>query len=85
MPFLLDRKSQAWGYQFLANGFTQFIDKYVRTLNAPTNLPLHFVGGVAWSCQEILTDLLRKEGLSAGRFLQSPIAGLSLYHQEELV
>ncbi len=85
MPFLIEKKNQAWAYQFLANGFSQFIEKYVHPLNAPTNLPLHFVGGVAWSCQEILTDLLRKEGRTAGRFLQSPIAGLSLYHQEELL
>ena len=85
MPFLLERKNQAWAYQFLANGFSQFIEKYVQPLKASPNLPLHFVGGVAWSCQEILTDLLRKKGLSSGRFLQSPIAGLSLYHQEELL
>lgn len=85
MPFLLERKNEAWAYQFLASGFSQFIEKYVQPLNASPNLPLHFVGGVAWSCQEILTDLLRKEGRITGRFLQSPIAGLSLYHQEELL
>lgn len=85
MPFLLQRKNEAWAYQFLASGFSQFIEKYVQPLNASPNLPLHFVGGVAWSCQEILTDLLRKEGRITGRFLQSPIAGLSLYHQEELL
>jgi hypothetical protein len=44
--------------------------------------PVHFVGSIAFYNADILRKAATDWGIQVGMILESPIAGLTLYHQE---
>ena len=44
--------------------------------------PVHFVGSIAFYNSDILRKAATDRGMQVGMILESPIAGLTLYHQE---
>jgi glucosamine kinase len=80
MPFLSKYSNHPFLKQMLSNGFDEFIEKFVLKYEGYHQLPVHFIGSVAFLNQEILIESLNKYGLKTGRFLQSPMEGLVAYH-----
>jgi hypothetical protein len=66
--------------QLVVNNFRQFfrsnIDPYKRK-----DLPVHFVGSMASTYTEQLTEAARLEGYTIGNIMQSPMEGLIEYHR----
>ena len=61
--------------------FTQFV---VRNLKQyPQDLPVGFVGGVAFHYQEVLREVLADQHLTLVRILPDPIPGLTEYHRQD--
>ena len=46
------------------------------------DLPLSFVGSIAWHFRQQLAEAADTEGFSLGTILKSPIDGLVRYHQQ---
>ncbi|WP_373704850.1 ATPase [Porphyromonas loveana] len=49
-----------------------------------TDLPIHFVGSVAWHYRELLTQVLGERGLKIGTITPSPMEGLIQYHSDNV-
>ncbi|GAA5033136.1 ATPase [Marivirga lumbricoides] len=83
--FAMDNIENKYIVELLINSFQQFLNKSILKFNIQQNVPIHFVGGVAYNSVNILRTLLQKNNLIAGKFLESPIAGLTLYHEKKLL
>lgn len=83
-PFVLKNQADSYCQKLLIQAFDSYINYVVACFPQASHLPLHFVGGVAFHANPILRRVLQKKGLNSGFFMESPIAGLTLYHQKKI-
>ncbi|SMG22143.1 BadF-type ATPase [Marivirga sericea] len=70
-------------FDMIADAFQTFLNKSVLKFEQHPHLPVHFVGGVAFHANTIMRMVLTKNNLTAGNFMETPIAGLTLYHKNQ--
>ncbi len=78
VPFLGRHRDDEEVHQFLMNEFRRFLRRNVAAYRRP-NLPVGFVGGIASSYEEELSEALRLEGMTLGRILKRPIDNMVDY------
>ncbi|MEY3051176.1 MAG: hypothetical protein RLY31_961 [Bacteroidota bacterium] len=61
--------------------FLAFLERHVCKYRDHLSVPIHFIGSVAYLCQDILADTLRDKGLRMGSILRHPLDGLVTFHQ----
>jgi glucosamine kinase len=61
--------------------FTDFLIYQVEKYSRHTQLPINFVGSVAFNNKELLLEVLAERGLKPGIILQSPMSGLVKFHE----
>ncbi len=61
--------------------FTDFLIYQVEKYSRHTQLPINFVGSVAFNNKDLLLEVLAERGLKPGIILKSPISGLIKYHE----
>ncbi len=61
--------------------FVDFLIFQVEKYSRHTQLPINFVGSVAFNNKELLLEVLSERGLKPGTILKSPISGLIKFHQ----
>ncbi|MES2730961.1 MAG: N-acetylglucosamine kinase [Bacteroidota bacterium] len=81
--FLFDNRSHPFAYQLIYQSFTEFFDKYIAKYENYLQYKVHFVGSVAFYYSDILRQVANDKGIVVRNILESPIAGLTLYHQKE--
>jgi len=81
--FALLHQKEKFFFELISNAFQLFLEKSVLKFKQHQNLPIHFVGGVAFHANSIMRMVLTKNNLAAGNFMESPIAGLTLYHKNQ--
>ncbi|MBO75616.1 MAG: hypothetical protein CMD33_10115 [Flavobacteriales bacterium] len=64
----------------LEEGFQAFIDVHVKCYENYREVPVHFVGSVAYHFQSVLRHVCAREGMSVGHIIKRPIDGLAEYH-----
>jgi N-acetylglucosamine kinase-like BadF-type ATPase len=69
---------QAW----LDEGFKAFLDVHVACYADALQIPIHFVGSVAYHFQEELKKACHDRGYTVGNIIKKPIDGLARYHVE---
>lgn len=82
-PFLLRNKTHNYVYSLLLSCFDDFFENNILKYENATELPFHCVGSVAFYFNEFLRKSASKHSVSVSRIVESPIAGLVLYHKEE--
>lgn len=65
------------------DSFAQFIRGTIKSYKQHREVSCHFTGSVAFYFNSILRRALQDEGITPGTIIESPIAGLTLYHQEQ--
>ena len=80
--FLQVRQRHPFVAEMLHQNFTEFFRLTVCKYPAYETLPTHFAGSVAFYFADVLRKAAKSLNIQVGRVLQSPIAGLALYHQE---
>lgn len=63
-------------------GFQQFFNKNVRPYEGYQQHKVHFTGSIAFYYSNVLRQVANDEGFAIQNIVESPIAGLALYHQE---
>ena len=48
------------------------------------NLRVHFVGSIAFYYSDLLRQVANDKGVTVKNILETPIAGLTLYHQKDV-
>lgn len=79
--FLFDHRSHPFAYQMVYEAFSLFLSKYVCKFEQSKTLKINFTGSVAFYYSDILRRAAADLGLTVGIIMETPIAGLTLYHQ----
>lgn len=82
--FLFDHQQHPTIYRMIYNCFVTFFDKYILTLENHTQHTVHFVGSIAFYFSNILRQVANDKNIRTGNILETPIAGLTLYHHQQL-
>ena len=78
--FLFHNLDNPYCYRMVYDSFHQFLSKNVLKYPDYESYPVHFVGSIAFYYGNILRQAAADRGLQVGHILESPIAGLTLYH-----
>jgi glucosamine kinase len=80
--FLHTHLQDPWCYRHMYDSFRSFLEKNVCKYPDYQQHKLHFVGSVAYHNSDVLRKAATDLGLRVHHVLESPIAGLTLYHQK---
>lgn len=67
----------------VVNCFNDFFDKHICKYSKAKELKLSCVGSIAFYFSDVLRKVANSKGIYMDNIIESPIAGLTLYHQEE--
>ena len=82
--FIFQNIKEPYLYQLVYDGFTTFFEKNIIKYTGYQNELVHFTGSVAFYYGNILRKVASDQGVSVRHIVEGPIAGLALYHQNEL-
>ncbi|GAB2625092.1 N-acetylglucosamine kinase [Belliella aquatica] len=80
--FLTENKADPYCYLLFWNAFQDFLKRYVMKYEGFQGKPVNFVGSIAFHNSDILRNAAFDLGIHVNLILESPIAGLTLYHQK---
>ena len=78
--FLIKHKDEDLCKQFIFAEMEDFVENYIKQFDNCTEVPVHFVGSIAFYLKEELETVLQKHNISIGNVLRRPIDGLIAYH-----
>lgn len=78
--FLITHKNESYCAEIIKNGFSDFIEHQITQYDRVYDLPIHFVGSIAYLLQDELKSTLKSFRLNTGNFIQKPIDNLVDYH-----
>ena len=82
VPFITKHKEEEPALRKLAvQNFKSFFSRCIAPYNHP-ELPVNFIGGLAFSYGEELKEAASAEGFTIGTILKGPMDGLLKYHEE---
>lgn len=82
--FIFQHIKEPYCYKLVYDGFDKFFERNVMKYNQYQSLKVHFTGSVAFYFSDVLRQVANDKGITVKNILESPIAGLTLYHQQEL-
>lgn len=68
----------------LKKGLKDFFKNRVRTYDNYQEVPVHFVGSIAYFSSDIILKVAKKYNVTVGNIVRRPIDGLIEYHQSQL-
>jgi glucosamine kinase len=81
--FLFHNLKDPYCYKLVYDSFSDFIRINISQYPGYKQHKVHFVGSIAFYYSNILRQAAADQGLTVRNILESPIAGLTLYHQGE--
>lgn len=80
--FVIENKDTPYMQDLIKKGLNLFIENQVLQFENAQEVPIHFVGSIAFYLQKELLEVLAKKGLTSGKILKRPIDGLVLHHKD---
>lgn len=84
MPFLSDHRDEKWVRDFMYNGFSKFINIHICKYENHKEVPVHFVGSVAFHFSDLLKEACKIHRIQVGIITREPIVNLVDYHLKKL-
>lgn len=81
--FLIENKESDYSQNVIKKGFTLFAHHQILQFENAKEIPVHFIGSIAYYLQNELTEVLSELGLQVGNILKKPIEGLVDYHRQQ--
>ena len=78
--FLIQHKDTEFCKKIIFKGMKSFVKNYIKQYDNCKEVPVHFVGSIAFYLREELQVTFDKYGLQLGNVLRRPIDGLIAYH-----
>jgi glucosamine kinase len=78
--FLYEHRHNTVCRRIIQNCFEDFIRRQIAKYPKARQVPIHFVGSIAWHFQDILHDALQGFGYKMGDIVRKPILTLAAYH-----
>ncbi len=82
--FLFDNRMHPYIYSLITESFQLFFEKYINKYPDYKNQKIHFTGSVAFYYSDILRRVATTNDATLGVIMETPIAGLTLYHQQSM-
>lgn len=82
--FITENRADPYCYALYYNSFVDFFKKHIFKYQNYQNKSANFVGSIAYYNSDILRKAASDSGIKVNSIIESPIAGLTLYHQELL-
>jgi glucosamine kinase len=79
--FLFDNRQHPFAYHLVSHAFGMFFEKYILKYPDFKSYKIHFTGSVAFYYSDMLRRVATEKGCSVGVIMESPIAGLTLFHR----
>lgn len=67
---------------WLVEGFEEFLEIHVECFENCKEVPIHFIGSIAYHFKDALKKACDNKGLKMGNLIKKPIDGLAKYHLE---
>ena len=78
--FLIKHKDTDFCKQYIALEMEDFVENYIKQFDNYKEVPVHFIGSIAFYLKEELQIVMSKHGIKLGNVLRRPIDGLIQYH-----
>jgi N-acetylglucosamine kinase-like BadF-type ATPase len=78
--FLIENKNTPFCKKYIAEEIQLFIQHYILQFDNAKEVPIHFIGSIAFYLKEELTEALQLHGLQIGNVYKKPTEGLISYH-----
>ena len=78
--FLIKHKDTEFCKKHIVAEMEDFVENYIMQFENHKEVPVHFVGSIAFYLVDELTEVLNKHGIKIGNVLRRPIDGLIAYH-----
>ena len=82
--FVIQNKDEEYCQSLIKKGMQLFISNSITQFEQAKEVPIHFIGSIAYYLQDELKQTLSENGLSIGKVLRRPIDGLVDYHKSVL-
>jgi len=83
--FIFQHLKEPYCYQLIYNAFDEFYENNVKGYANYKEVKVHFTGSVGFYFSDVLRQVANDKGITVKNILESPIAGLTLYHQKDLI
>ena len=78
--FLIKHKDTDFCKKHIYSEMEDFVENYIMQFENHKEVPVHFVGSIAFYLKDELTEVLSKHDIKIGNVLRRPIDGLIAYH-----
>ena len=78
--FLIENKENEYSQNLIKKGFALFAQNQIMQFENAANIPVHFIGSIAYFLKDELAEVLNELGLTIGNVHKKPIDGLVEYH-----
>ncbi len=79
-PFIVQNKNHPIIRKLIESSFEELVCRHVLKYKGCYELPIHFVGSIAFHLEDILQEVLQKHNLSLGKIIRKPVQNLVQYH-----
>lgn len=79
--FLILNKDHSFIKPIITEAMQVFVDNYITQFDNAHQVPVHFVGSIAFYLKDELEEVLTRNNLKIGNLLRRPIDGLINYHR----
>lgn len=81
--FVFQNIKEPYAYKLVYDAFSLFFDKNILKYPQAQSVPVHFSGSVGFYFGNILRQVGNDKGVVVKNIIESPIAGLTLYHKNQ--
>lgn len=78
--FLIKHKDTQFCQNFINEEMESFVENYIKQFDNYKEVPVHFIGSIAFYLKDELEKILKAHGIKLGNVLRRPIDGLIEYH-----
>ncbi len=78
--FLIENKETEFCKKIIFAAMEDFVENYIKQYENCKQVPIHFIGSIAFYLKDELEIVLTRHGLKLGNVLRRPIDGLIQYH-----
>ncbi len=82
--FIFQHLKEPYCYKLVYDSFAEFYENNVMAYEGYENLKVHFVGSIGFYYSDLLRQVANDKGITVKNILETPIAGLTLYHQKDV-
>jgi glucosamine kinase len=82
--FIFQHLKEPYCYRLIYDSFSEFYENNVMKYDGYKDLKVHFTGSVSFYFSDVLRQVANDKGITVKNILEGPIAGLALYHKNDL-